>query len=473
MVDAVEIGPMTPAEAAAHEAAAGRHAGASGFAQFCWALCDGSRSPFNVLVNIFVFSAYFSTVVITDPVKGQATWSLLTSIASLIIALTAPVLGAIADAGGRRKPWLAACLVVFAPCMLATWWAEPGMTSGLIKVMAPLIVAQVVFEYWNVFCSAMLPNVAPSGRIGFLSGLGFSLGNAMGILTFLFFLFFLFAWSWNPHPLFGLDSATHQPERAVGVLAALCLVAFGLPLFFFTPDSPGSRRSIPEAVSHGLRQLWATVRKISHYKNLGVFLLSRMSYNEGFIALMLFTGVFAAGILHWNARMLAVEGLANSVVAVIAGLFAGWLDTRVGSKRATMVFVIGCLIANVVIFSVTPDMVFFVHIDRLATSTGGLYPALPDKVFLVAQCSIAFFVTGGLVTSRAMMAKLSPREMLTEFFGIYSLSGTATTFVGPAAIGILTVLFHAQRAGVLVGVFFLLVGMLILFAVKEPREAAP
>ena len=469
MVDAVEIGPMTPGEAAAHEAAAGPHAGASKLAQFCWALCDGSRSPFNVLVNIFVFSAYFSTVVITNPQKGQATWSFVTAVAAFIIALTAPVLGAIADAGGRRKPWLALCMVLFVPTMLVTWWAVPGMGSGLVKVMIPLIVAQVVFEYWNVFCSAMLPNVAPSGRIGFLSGLGFSLGNAMGVLVF---LFFLFAWSWNPHPLFGLDSATHQPERAVGVLAAVCSVVFGLPLFFFTPDSKGSGRSIPEAVSQGLRQLWATVLKIGDYENLVVFLISRMSYNEGFIALMLFTGVFAGTILHWNAKMLAVEGLINSVVAVIAGLFAGWLDTRIGSKAATIVFVLGCLIGNVILFSVTPDMVFFVHINAAATATGGLYPTLPDKVFLVAQCSIAWFVTGGLVTSRSMMAKLSPRAMLAEFFGIYSMSGQATTFIGPLAIGILTLLFNANRPGVLVGAFFLLVGLLIMFAVKEPKEGA-
>ena len=458
---------MTAAEAAAHDAVAPPHKPASALGQFCWALCDGSRSPFNVLVNIFVFSAYFSAVVITDPVKGQEAWSFLTSLASLIIALTAPVLGAIADAAGRRKPWMAACLIVGAPCMLATWWATPGMVGGMARLMVPLIVAQVIFEYWNVFCSAMLPNVAPRGKLGFLSGLGFSLGNAMGVLTF---LLFLLAWSWNAHPLFGLDNATHQPERAVGVLAAVCFVVFSLPLFFFTPDSPSSNLSIPQAVSHGLKQLWGTVRKIRQYKNLGVFLVSRMTYNEGFIALMLFTGVFARGILGWNATMLVMEGLINSVVAVIAGLFAGWLDTRIGSKRATMIFVLGCLIGNVIIFSVTKDMVFFVHIDPLAMATGGLYPTLPDKVFLIAKCSIAVFVTGGLVTSRAMMAKLSPKSMLAEFFGIYSLSGTATTFIGPAAIGILTVLFNAQRAGVLVGVFLLLVGLLIMFAVREAEE---
>jgi UMF1 family MFS transporter len=464
---------MAPAEAAALEAAAAPHVGASGLGQLSWALGDGSRSPYNVLVNIFVFSAYFSTVVVADPVKGQETWSYLTSASALIIALTAPILGAIADAGGRRKPWLAFTLLFGAPCMIATWWAVPHMTSGpitsqLMAVMVPLIVAGVSFEYWSVFCNAMLPNVAPKGRLGFLSGLGFSLGNAMGILVF---VFFLFAWSWNPHPLFGLSNAAHEPERAVGVLAAIWFALFAVPLFLFTPDSPGSSRSIPQAVSQGLKQLGSTIAKIGDYKNLGVFLISRMSYNEGFVALMLFTGVFAAGILHWDAKMLAVEGLINSVVAALAGLFAGWLDLKIGSKRATIFFVVGCLIANAVIFSVTPQMVFFVPIDSAATATGGLYPTLPDKVFLVAQCSIAFFVTGGLVTSRSMMAKLSPRHMLNEFFGLYSMSGTATSFIGPAAIGIVTAAFHSQRAGVLVGIFFLVAGLLILFPVRDAREA--
>ncbi|HEX4096112.1 MAG TPA: hypothetical protein VHX64_05245, partial [Caulobacteraceae bacterium] len=150
MVDAVQPEPMPRAEAMAREAAAGPHAGASKFAQLCWALGDGSRSPFNVLVNIFVFSAYFSTVVITDPVKGQTAWSFVTSGSSLFIALTAPILGAIGDAGGRRKPWLAFCLIVGAPCMMATWWAAPAMTAGLVQVMIPLMVAQVIFEYWSV-----------------------------------------------------------------------------------------------------------------------------------------------------------------------------------------------------------------------------------------------------------------------------------------------------------------------------------
>jgi MFS transporter, UMF1 family len=462
MSDATPIAASTPAGVAATSAASRTSAGP--LAQFAWALFDGARSPYNVLVNIFVFSAYFSTTVIPDPVRGQTMWSFVTSTAALVVALTAPALGAIADAGGRRKPWLIATIVIGVPSMLTLWLATPGMTDGLWVIVLALIGGTLFFEYSAIFLNAMLPNIARPERIGFLSGLGLALANFIGILLF---LFFLLAWSWNPTPLFGLDLAAHEPERAVGILAAIAIVALGLPLFFFTPDSPSTRRSIPAAVRHGIGSLIATVRKIGQFRNVATFLLARIFFYEGFIVLMLFTGVFAAGILKWTATMLIVEGLINSVVAMVAGLFAGWLDMRIGSKKSTIVFVVGCLIANVILCSVTPDMVFFMPIDAAATATGGLYPTLPDKVFLVTQCSIAFFVTGGLVTGRALMAKLAPPTMLNEFFGLFAMSGTATSFVGPACIGILTTMFQSQRAGVAVGIVFLLVGVLILFKVKE------
>ncbi len=462
---------MSGAEAAAHEVAAGPHKGASTLGQIAWALYDGARSPYNVLVNIFVFSAYFTTVVIPDSVRGQEVWSGVTAASAILVAIGAPILGAIADAGGRRKPWLLACVALGAPCMAVIWFAVPGMQPGLMWmiVLAALVGAGMSFEYSAVFCNAMLPNVAPTGRIGFLSGLGLALGNTMGILVF---LVFLFAWSWNPHPLFGLSAAAHEPERAVGVLSAIWFIVFAAPLFLFTPDSPGTSRSVPAAVGHGLKTLGATLARLGDYKNLMTFLIARMSFNEGFIAMMLFTGVFAAGILHWTPTMLISEGLINSVVAALAGLFAGWLDTKAGSKRATMFFVGGVLVFNVVLVSVTPHMVFFMPIDPVATSTGGLFPTLPDKVFLVSQCAIAFFVTGGLVSARSMMAKLAPRAMLNEFFGLYALSGTATSFIGPLAIGLVTFIYNNQRAGLVVGVVFSLIGLLVMLLVREqPVEA--
>lgn len=465
MPEAASVEPFA-APIGGRAAATGAARDAGPLAQFCWALCDGSRGPYSTLVNIFVYSAYFSTVVVPDAVRGQVLWSYITSAAALLVALGAPVLGAIADAGGRRKPWLAGCLVLALPSMSALWFATPGMGAGFAWVMLAPIGGTLAFEYSSIFCNAMLPNIAPPRRFGFLSGLGFSLANLFGIALF---LFFLIAWSWRTTPLFGLDPRAHEPERAVGILAGLWMVAFSLPLFFFTPDSPGSSLSAFEAVARGVRNLIQTLRKVGRYRNVALFLGARMIYNEGFIVLMLFTGVFAAGILHWTPGMLITEGLINSIVATLAGLGAGWLDQRFGSRRSTLIFVLGCILCNVILCSITPDSILFVKVAPGPVPPHGLFPTLPDRVFLVTQCLVAAFVTGGLVTSRALMAKLSPPDMLNEFFGLYAMSGTATSFVGPLAIGLLTTVFYSQRAGVAVGIVFLTVGLLLMIAVREPR----
>ena len=437
--------------------------------QIAWAVCDGSRSPYNVLVNIFVFAAYFTTVVIPDPVRGQTVWSYISAAGALLVAFGAPVLGAIADAGGRRKPWLLGCIVLGAPSMSLLWYATPGMQSGFLWIALAVIGGMLYFEYSQVFCNAMLPNIASGNRIGFLSGLGFSLANFFGIFVF---IFYLIAWDRNPHPLFGLNVQAHEPERAVGMLAACVLVVLSIPLFVFTPDSPGTSRGAREAMREGLSSLARTLSRVTEYENVVKFLVARLLYNEGFVVMMLFTSVVAAGVLHWTPRMLIAMGLINSVVATLAALFAGWLDQRVGSKIASMLFVAGCLIANAIVCSITPDQIFFVTLPAAAPASG-LFPTLPDKVFLVTQNFIAFAVTGGLVTSRTLMAKLAPRHMLNEFFGLYALSGNATSFLGPLAIGIVTALFASQRAGVAVGTCFFLAGLLLMTRVKDPGRADP
>lgn len=433
-------------------------------AQYAWALFDGARSPYNALVNIFIFSAYFSAVVVPDPVRGQVLWSYTSSVAALLVALGAPVLGAIADAAGRRKPWLLGTLVIGVPSMCMLWFATPAMHGGLYGIMAAVVGGTLFYEYSGIFCNAMLPNVAAGKRIGFLSGLGYALGNGVGVLLF---LFFLFAWSWNPRPLFGLDAHLHEPERAVGFLAAACLLVLGIPLFLLTPDSPPSPDSITVRVSRGLGALALTVAKLSSFKNVAVFLVTRMIFNEGFVVMMLFTGVFAATIMHWTPDMLITQGLINSVAATAAGMAAGWIDQRIGSKRATMLFIAGAALANLVICSVTPDTVLFLSLKHPVARSAGMFATLPDQVFMIAEIAIAFFVTGGLATSRALMAKLTPPAMLNEFFGLYAMSGTATTFLGPAAIGALTHIFHNNRVGVAVGIVFLLSGFLLMFRVRE------
>ncbi len=145
------------------------HAPASAGAQIAWLLLDASRSPYVAFVNIFVFSAYFTTVVVADPVRGQILWSYITVATAIGLALGAPLLGAIADAGGRRKPWIAGCIVVGIPCMSALWFATPGMTAGIGWVIAALIVANLAFEFSAVLlqCDADVDCAAGRHRASF------------------------------------------------------------------------------------------------------------------------------------------------------------------------------------------------------------------------------------------------------------------------------------------------------------------
>jgi MFS transporter, UMF1 family len=120
---------------------------ASTLGQLSWAVFDAGRGPYSILINTFVFSAYFTTVVFADPVQGQTVWSYLSSIGAFLVALGAPILGAVADAGGRRKPWLLGCVILGAPCMAALWYATPGMASGFSWVFLAPIGATLAFEY--------------------------------------------------------------------------------------------------------------------------------------------------------------------------------------------------------------------------------------------------------------------------------------------------------------------------------------
>ena len=434
--------------------------------QIGWLMLDSSRSPYSALVALFVFAPYFTTVVIRDPVEGQAVWSDITAIAAIVLALTAPLMGAIADAGGRRKPWIAACIIFGAPCMALLWLAKPDMDHGLFWVGAALVGGQLAFEFSAIFANAMLPDVAPPERVGVLSGYGFA---ACNVASFTVMVFFMLAWSMNPHPLFGVDVAASEPQRLVGPMAGLWFVVFGVPFFFLTPDVASVAKPKLQVVREGMRNLAHTIGRLKHHRNAALFLLARMVFNEGFIVLILFTGIFAAGVLKWTPTMLVISGVTNSVFATLGGIAASWLDRKIGCKGATIVFVVASTIANIFLCTLGPDSVLFIKV-AMPIGPHGMFASLPDQAFFAASVAMAFFVTAGFAASRTMMARLSPPTMLAEFFGLYALSGTATSFLGPLAIGALTRIFDSQRAGVGVGVFFFLAGLAILTRVKAPAE---
>src|SRR5713101_2548046 len=229
-----------------------------------WIFFDWAAQPYFTLITTFVFAPYFTTHVASDPASGQALWGFATAAAGLMIALMSPVLGAIADASGRRKPWIAAfgALLVIGSCLM--WFGKPGDASVIPPLLLAYGVATIGVEFATVFNNAMMPTLVPPDRIGRLSGTGWATGYVGGILSLILVLGFLAA---SPEtgrtlfgfmPLFGLEPLTHQGDRITGPLTGIWFIVFVLPMFLLTPDYPAKRR-VREALRAGMTELRQTL----------------------------------------------------------------------------------------------------------------------------------------------------------------------------------------------------------------------
>ncbi len=462
--------------------ATGDHA-ANGLGQWSWAIFEWARNPYVILVTIYIFAPYFSNTVVGDPVRGQAIWGNINGIAGFFIACLGPVLGAIADTGGKRKPWIAFFIAVMVPAIFLLWWAMPGGEGLSILTIAALIVLiAVAFEFSAVFHNSMLPAVAPHERIGFLSGLGLALGNA-GALFILCFMLWAFVlpgavdWGFVPDvPLFGLDAAAHENSRITGPIVAVWMLVFSLPLILWTPDVKGEGVPVATAIRRGVGRVVGTVKKLRHYRNIAIYLGARMFYNDGKTAVLVFGGVYAAGIFGWGVLTLTIYGIVLSVFAVGGGFFGGWLDDRFGSKRAILVSIGGTCIGLVLAISMTPtEIFFFIPYDAATTPPIWDLPffaTLPELMYLIVVIIIAICITAAYANSRTMLARIAPVSKMSEFFGIYALSGTATAFLGPLLVGVATHYFQSQRLGFASILVLLVLGLAGMLFVKEERAEA-
>jgi len=455
---------------------------ASPLGQWAWAWFEGARNPHVLLITIYIFAPYFSRYLIGDPVRGQALWADLNTYAGLIIASVAPFLGAIADAGGRRKPWLFVFSVTLAFTATMLWFALPNAQGLSFAAICLLLVATFVsFDFTAVFHNSMLPTLVPEKRVGGLSGLALALGNFSGVILLVFMLIFFVLpgvvdWPFVPaKPWFGIDQAQHEPERMVGPLFAVWFALFGLPLFFFTPDQPKISLGPIEAIKRGTRSLLRTVRGLKHYRNVTLYLAGRMIYNDGNNAILIFGGIYAATTFSWGPLDMLVYGVILSVFATFGGVFGGWLDGTFGSQRGILISVGGTMIGLVLSLSMRPDTIlFFIPYDTTLPAVHGLpfFKSWPEIIYVVIVISIAIFITAAYANSRTMLARIAPPSKMTAFFGIYALSGTATAFLAPFVVARATEWSQNQAIGLGSILGLLAIGFVVMLFVKNERAIA-
>jgi UMF1 family MFS transporter len=436
-----------------------------------WIFFDWAAQPYFTLITTFVFAPYFATHVAKDPASGQALWGFATAAAGLMIALMSPVLGAIADASGRRKPWIAAfgALLVIGSCLM--WFGKPGDPSVIPPLLLAYGVATIGVEFATVFNNAMMPSLVPPNQIGRLSGTGWATGYIGGIISLVLVLGFLAA---NPEtgrtlfgfmPLFGLDPVTHQGDRITGPLTGIWFIVFVLPMFLLTPDYP-AKRPVRDALREGLIELRQTLGELPRRKSMAAFLLANMVYTDGLVSLFAFGGIYAAGTFEWHTIQIGTFG----ILLAIAGTFGAWLggklDDSLGPKRVIAGSLVILLFAIVAILLVDKDSIFFVKVAPPPPG-GALFSGAAERAYLVLGCLIG--MAGGPLqaASRTLLIRMAPKDRIAQYFGLFALTGKVTSFVGPLLIGMITAITASQKAGMAMLVAFFVAGLALLARVRD------
>ena len=492
--------PLPPAPSAEPARAAPRRAICS------WMLFDWATQPFSTLILTFVFGPYLTSRVLTnesahaflstiglgfmvDPAAatgdagGQTVWALTAAVVGVLTALLSPVFGAMADATGPRKPWIAGFSVFAILGSLGLWVMVPGAATDVIALgLLCYAVAFFGFEFATVFNNAMMPDLVPRAELGRLSGNAWALGYVGGLVALVIVLALMSA---NPEtgrtlvglaPILGLDPAMAEGDRAAGPLTALWYALFVLPLFLFVPDAP-RRKAAKGAIADGLRQLRRTIRTLPSDRPLFAYLGSSMFYRDALNGLYTFGGVYAAGVLGWSIILIGVFGILAALIGAVGAYVGGRLDKRFGSRAVVTGSILALMAVTVTVVATTPLSVLFMPVG------GGIVPDVavdlpllgtlqtPDLVFFF--CGTVIGAAGGALqaASRTMLVDQADPARMTEAFGLYALSGKATSFLAPALVAVFTALFDSQRAGVvpLVGLFA--IGLALLPFARSRAEA--
>ena len=441
-----------------------------------WFFYDWASQPFHTLLMTFVFGPYFAIVAsqyylglgqdetLADA-NAQIVWSNCLAITGLIIGFGGPVLGAIADTTGLRKPWISTFSVIYLVTALALWFTLPD-GSNMLLMLSVFGLCFIMAEYTYIFTNAQLPSLGSIDEVGKISGSGFGFGYAGGVLSLLIMLLFFVEQDngktmiLEMDPLFGLDASQKEGTRFVGPFVAIWFAIFMIPYFAWVREDKSLRQKLN--ISEGLANLIGSIKSLPSRKSLFSYLVASMFYRDALNGLYTFGGTYAVLVLNWNIVKLGQFGIIAAVSAALFSWLGGFLDRRVGPKPVIVVMV--CILTVVCFVIVNTSLT---HVFGVAVPEGS---NLPDMVFYT--CGVFIGGMGGILqsASRSMMVRHTRPEKATEGFGLYALSGRATAFLAPALIGIVTAISGDARIGIspLVGLF--IVGLVLLLWVHPKGE---
>ena len=422
-----------------------------------WAAWDWGSAAFNAVVTTFVFTVWLMSDSFVEPGADKAATTALHSewlgwgmaAAGVVVALLAPALGALADASGRRKPWLAwntLAVVLAMAGMVFVDPAEGGRSRAVVIGVALLAIGTVFFELASVAYNALLLHITTPRGIGRVSGLGWGMGYVGGIVL----LLVLFVGFINPDVgWFGVTSEGGWDIRASVAVSTAWMALFAIPVLVWVRERVDTPRTI--SIAGAYRKLGADIAVLwrTRRSTLG-FLVSSAIFRDGLAGVFTFGAVLASGTFGFSDSEVIVFAIAANVVAGVFTIAAGWFDDRFGPRRVIIV-TLGVLVAAAV----------FVFASSGADDE--------KTLFWIGALVLSACVGPAQSASRGLLGRLTDPGKETEAYGLYATTGRAASFLAPAAWALAIRWGGEQYWGILGIVFVLALGLATFLLVRFPR----
>jgi len=406
---------------------------------FYWSLYDFGNSSYAVIILAFVYAVYFTEVICAQSREADFFWSLGINISMIISAVLNPVCGAIADKTSNKKSFLLFfTLLAVIPTALLYFTGAGTIFLGLTL----FIISNIGFQTGLTFYDAFIPDIVEEKYYNRVSGIGYAVGYIGSLVSVL--LVFPFAGNYN----------------LLFPVSALFYLVFSLPLFFFLKEKKiqiSANESFQHYIKFGFKKVFDTIKHINNYRNLKNYLIAYFLYIDAVNTIIFFAGIYANKTLGFSTIQLAVFFIIVQFTAMIGSLLFGKIGDKLGIKNS--------IFLNIFFWILILIFIFFTANDSSLTIAG-----FQIHFFFIAGGFAGTFLGSTQSLSRALMAKLTPPEIKTEFFGFYSLFEKTSTLLGPLTFGLVSYISGSQKFAILsVGLFFIL-GALFLKKVKETKS---
>ena len=388
-----------------------------------WCVFDFANSAYSAVIVVTVFSVYYvSYIVGNERGLGDLWWGRAISASLLLVVLTGPLLGALADRAGMRKRFFIAFTLLCVGCLALFTTLLPGM---VLRGFALIALANFAFESSQIYYNSYLPEIAPADRVGTVSGLGFAIGYLGSIIGL----------------LVALPLVNARQFNLLWVLVAAFFAVFSIPVFLAMPaDRPQPEKRV--SVTNIFRDVFRDQR-------LRRFLLAYFVYFDGVETTIVFSGIFAATTLKFTTPEVIKLFLAVQFSALAGALLLARPTDRWGAQRV-----------------ITVTLWLWIGVAV------GAYFAQTKPTFVAVAVTAGLGLGSIQAASRALMASLIPRGKESELFGFYALCGKSSSILGPLVFGGVSYLAGSQRAAVAaVGVFFV-AGLILLQRVRSALPAS-